>query len=225
MGIGDHQFDAAQPALGQAFDKARPERLGFGWTNAEADDLAPALGRDCHGDYRGDRDDAPAIPDLEVGGVEPEIRPLAIQWAIEEGVDPLVDVLAQLGDLALRDAGEAHCLHQLVDPASRHAADPGLLDHHDQRLLGGLARLEERREVRTLPQLGNAQAQRPEPRIEAAIAVAVAVIEPVAGAFMTAGPIRPSTSASIRICSTASATARRKSPSPLFCGSSTSATL
>jgi hypothetical protein len=30
-------------------------------------------------------------------------------------------------------------------------------------------------------------------------------------------PIRPSTSASIRICSTASATASRESPSPLFC--------
>ena len=32
---------------------------------------------------------------------------------IVDGVDPLVDVLAQLGDLALRDAGEAHRLHQL----------------------------------------------------------------------------------------------------------------
>src|SRR6516165_8213405 len=37
--------------------------------------------------------------------------------------------------------------------------------------------------------------------------------------------IRPSTSASIRICSTASATARRKSLSPLFCNNSTSAIL
>src|SRR3954471_5148844 len=37
--------------------------------------------------------------------------------------------------------------------------------------------------------------------------------------------MRPSTSVSIRICSTASATDRRKSPSPLFCSSSTSAIL
>jgi len=42
MGIGDHQLDAAQPALHQAVDKARPERLHFRRTNAEADDLAPA---------------------------------------------------------------------------------------------------------------------------------------------------------------------------------------
>src|SRR5437764_5963638 len=101
--------------------------------------------------------------------------------------DRSLDVLAQLGDLAFRDAGQAHCLHELVDATGRRAADPGLLDHHDQRFLGGLARLQERREVRALPRLGNAQAQRPEPRIEAAIAVAVAVIEPVAGAFVPAG--------------------------------------
>jgi hypothetical protein len=47
--------------------------------------------------------------------------------------------------------------------------------------------LEERREVRALPQLGNAQAQRPEPGVEAAVAIAVTVIEPVAGAFVPAG--------------------------------------
>jgi hypothetical protein len=40
-----------------------------------------------------------------------------------------------------------------------------------------------------------------------------------------AAPIRPSTSASIKICSAASATIRRKSLSPLFCNSSTSAIL
>src|ERR1051325_5655307 len=37
-----------------------------------------------------------------------------------------------------------------------HAADPGLLDHHDQRLLGGLPRLQK---GRALPQLRDAQAQ------------------------------------------------------------------
>jgi hypothetical protein len=34
--------------------------------------------------------------------------------------------IAELGDLALRDAAEAHRLHELVDPAGRHAADPGI---------------------------------------------------------------------------------------------------
>jgi hypothetical protein len=84
--------------------------------------------------------------------------------------------LAELGDLALGDAGQPHRLDQFVDPPGRHAADPGLLDHRDQRLLRGLARLQEGREVRALAQLGDAQAERAEPGVEAAVAVAIAII-------------------------------------------------
>jgi hypothetical protein len=134
-------------------------------------------------------------------------------------------VLAQLRDLAFRDAGETHRLDQFIDPPGRHATDPGLLDYHNECLLGGLARLQERREVRALPQLGNAQAEWAESGVEAAIAVTVAVIKPVAGALVPAGADQAFDIGPIRICSTASATARRKSPSPLFCSSSTSAIL
>jgi len=63
--------------------------------------LDSAFGRDRHGDYRRDRDDAAAVTDFEVGGVEPKIRPFALDRAVEKGIDPFVDVLAQLGDLAL----------------------------------------------------------------------------------------------------------------------------
>ena len=101
VGVGDHQLDAVEAALDQALQKARPERLGLGRADAEADDLAPAIGVHRDGDYRRDGDDAAAVADLEIGGVEPEIRPFAVDRPVEEGVDPLVDVLAQLGDLAL----------------------------------------------------------------------------------------------------------------------------
>jgi hypothetical protein len=43
----------------------------------QADDLAPALGVDGHGDYCGNADDPPAFAYLEIGGIEPEIRPTA----------------------------------------------------------------------------------------------------------------------------------------------------
>ena len=114
---------------------------------------------DRHRDYRGHRDDAAALAHLEVGGVEPEIGPLAIQRALEERVHPLVDVLAQLGtddfemplmpldspdDLA-DPHRHAHGLHQLVDAARRDAGDPGLLDDGDQRLLDGLCDLGSRK--------------------------------------------------------------------------------
>src|SRR5690606_39365117 len=49
-------------------------------------------------DYRRHRDDAPALAHLQIGGVEPEIRPVAGERALEEGVHALVDVLAELGN-------------------------------------------------------------------------------------------------------------------------------
>jgi len=71
MGVGDHQLDALEAALDQAFQESRPERLGLRGANAETDNLASAFGCNRHGDYRRDRDDAAAIADLEIGGVEP----------------------------------------------------------------------------------------------------------------------------------------------------------
>ena len=94
VSVGDHQLDALETALDQALQKSRPERFGFGRAETQADDLAPAFSRDRHGDYRGDRGDATAIADLEVGRVEPEIRPLAVERPVEKSVDRFIDVLA-----------------------------------------------------------------------------------------------------------------------------------
>jgi hypothetical protein len=57
--------------------------------------------------------------------------PVAFKRTFEGGLDVLVDFLAQFRDLALRDAGKSYCLRDLVDPARRHPADPGLLDDGD----------------------------------------------------------------------------------------------
>jgi hypothetical protein len=54
-------------------------------------------------------------------------------------MNPLIDLLAQLGDQRLADP---HRLHQIVDPARRNTADPGFLDHPDQRFLRDLPRLQ-----------------------------------------------------------------------------------
>ena len=86
---------------------------------------------------------------------------------------------------------QPHRLHQLVDPPRRHAADPGLLDHRDQRLLRDLPRLQERREVAPLPQLRDAQLQRAQPRVEHAVAVAVAPGRALAAALVPPGADQP----------------------------------
>ena len=106
MGIRDDQLDALEAALDQALQEGRPEGLGFRWTDTEANNLPPAIGVGGDGDYGRHRDDAAALADLEVGGVEPQVGPFALERAIEEGTNPFVDLLAQFGDLALRDAGE-----------------------------------------------------------------------------------------------------------------------
>ena len=172
VGVGDDQLHALQAAPDQGLEEAGPERLGLRGTDLEPDDLTPAVRVDREGDYRRYRDDAAALALLQVGGVKPQIGPLALQRPIEEGVDPLVNVLAELGDLGLRDARQAHLagdagarggggggegLDQVVDTAGRDAADPGLLDHCHQGLLGDPPGLQERREVRALAELGDAQ--------------------------------------------------------------------
>lgn len=153
----------------------------------QADDLALALGVDGNGDYGGDADDATILANLEVGGVKPEIGPFADKRALEEGVHPFVDVLAQLRHARLGDARHSHRLDQFVDAAGADAGDPCFLDHRDQRLLGGLARLEEAGEVGSGPQLRDLQVERPEPGIERAVAIAVAPGATLAGSFVPAG--------------------------------------
>jgi hypothetical protein len=98
----------------------------------------------------------PFCPHLQVGGVDPQVGPVAFQRAVEEGRDPLVDFGAEPGDLALRDAAHAERLDEVVDRARRDALDVGLLDDGGQRLLRQPPRLQEAGEVRALPELRDA---------------------------------------------------------------------
>ncbi len=110
VSIRDHQLDACQPPLDEPFEEGRPEGLGLRRADVQADDLAPPVGVDRHSDYHRDGHDPTAFALSEIGRIEPQIGPLALQRTVEEGADPLVDVLAQLRDLGLGDACEAHRL-------------------------------------------------------------------------------------------------------------------
>ena len=74
MGVGDDRLHATQAAPCQ---------------------LAAPIGVDANGDDDGDRDDAPAAADLQVGSVDPRIRPVALDRPVEEGLDLAVDLLAE----------------------------------------------------------------------------------------------------------------------------------
>ena len=63
--------------------------------------------------------------------------------AVQEGLNPPVYFFAQPADLALRDAGAAHRLDQVIDGAWGDALDVSFLDNGRQRFLGRAAGLEE----------------------------------------------------------------------------------
>lgn len=140
--VRDDGFQTIQPAGLQPSEKLGPECFGLRWADAQTDDPAPAVVCHRHGDYGGDRDDASVLPDLQLRRVEPEIRPSPRQRAVQELANPVIDILAELGDSALGDAAQPHGLHQLVHTARGYAADPGFLDDRDQRLFRRAARLE-----------------------------------------------------------------------------------
>jgi hypothetical protein len=148
--------------------------------------LTASVRVDRDGDYGRHRDDPSALAHLEVGRVEPEIGPRALQRTVEEILHPLIDVLAQLRHRALGDAGEPHRLHQFVHPPGRDATDPGFLDDGDQGLLRGPAGLQEAGKIRALPELRHPQVQRAQPGLKLAVAIAVAPGEAAIAALVTA---------------------------------------
>src|SRR5690606_22086858 len=112
---------------------------------------------------------------------------LAGERPVQELADPLIDVLAQLRHRALRDAAEAHRLHQFVDPAGGHAADPRFLNDGYQRLFRRLARLEEAGEIAALPELRHPKVQGAQTGIESALSIPVAPGRAFTAALMPAG--------------------------------------
>src|SRR3954451_17142133 len=88
---------------------------GLRRADRQAQHLAPDIVIDPDRDDHRDRDDATIAARLHIGRVQPDIRPLALKRPIEEGRDLAIDLAAQPADLALGDAGHAHCLDQFVD--------------------------------------------------------------------------------------------------------------
>src|SRR3954471_21678369 len=121
-----------------------------------------------------------------VGGVDPQVRPVALNRAVEERAHALVDLLAEPAHLALRDTTRAERLDEVVDGAGRDARDVGLLHDGGERLLGEPSRLQEAGEVRALAQLRNAQLDRAGAGLPGALPVAVALRQTL-GALLAIG--------------------------------------
>ena len=114
MRIANHQFHATEAAPDEIAQELGPKGFGFGGTDRHAQHLAPAVGVDAHRERDRHGYDPPALAHLEIGGIDPEVGPFALDRPRQEGVDTLVDLLAQAAHLALRYPGPTHGLHQVV---------------------------------------------------------------------------------------------------------------
>lgn len=156
--------------------KTRSEtRLGLQRAGGDAEDRALAVLIHSDGDCRRAADDPPAIADLDIGGVEPEVGPCAFERAGEEGVHPLVDLGAEPADLALGHPAGAHGFDEVVDGARGNPADAGLLHHGRERLLGRSPRLQEARQAAALAQLRDLQRDPPGPGVPVPLPISIAL--------------------------------------------------
>jgi hypothetical protein len=163
--------------------------------------------------------DAAVAARLYIGRIEPDVGPIAFVRGVEKGGDLVVDLAAQPADLALRHAGHAHGLDQLVDRAGRDALHVGFLDDRSQRLLGQPSRLQEDREVAALAQLGDAQFDRAGAGFPDPVAVAVTLGDPLGAALAMGAPVKLSTSSAISRSAAKPIISRSSSASELFSSS------
>jgi hypothetical protein len=186
VGVGDRQLHPDQAAGDQAPEELAPERLGLGLADVETDDLAPAGLVHAVGDDHAFVHHPPAGADLLDLGVDEQIRVAALERALAERLDLLIQQGADPTDLAAADA-QPQRLDKLIHPAGAHAAHIRLLDHADQRLLRALARLQKRREIAAAPQLGDLQLDLARPGVPPPRPIAVAVRRPILRALAALG--------------------------------------
>ena len=85
-------------------------------TDVEADHFPAARLVDALGEHKALANDAAAIPHFLDLGIQEEVGVGALERTLTEGLDLLVEALADPRDLTLGDA-QAECLHHLIDLA------------------------------------------------------------------------------------------------------------
>ena len=100
MRIADDQLHAVQAPPDEAAEEFCPEGFGLGGAGCHAQHLAPPVGVDAYRECDRHADDAPALANLQIGGIDPEIGPVAFDGAFEEGIHTFIYLFAQPADIA-----------------------------------------------------------------------------------------------------------------------------
>jgi hypothetical protein len=181
VGVGDDQLHPSQSANLQAAQERGPEGPVLAVADPKAEDLAAAIAAHPGGHDHGLGDHPAVDPGLAVGRIDEHIgEALTGQGSVPEGANLGVQVGADPADLTLADAAVGtERPHQIVDLAGAHPMQIRLHHHGEQRLVDPAAPLQQRREERPGPQLGDPQLQIPSGRGQQARAVAVALGQPL----------------------------------------------
>lgn len=174
--VAHHQLHASQPTFDEASQECEPEVSVLATACVDAHQLAVAVVVEGVGDHHGVRGDASTLPDLQVGGVQPQIEVAPRERTLTESLDLFVEPGTDSADFALREILHAHGLDEVLDLAGTDAVHVGLLDDTHERLLRPAPGLEEAREVGALPQLRDRQLERAHPRVPASASGAVALV-------------------------------------------------
>ena len=179
MLVGDTEAHALEAAAAQIAQQLDPERLRLNLAQVEADHLAPARLVDGIGDHERLRADVAAVADLDVLGVQPQVRVVALERPPPERLDLLVESAAEGRDPVLRHPLDPELLDQPVDLAGRDAVHVREHDRHNS-LLGARPRLQKRREVgRTRTLARDRELDLTDPRLPPPLPITVAMRQPL----------------------------------------------
>ncbi len=74
VGVGDHQADAGEAAVGEVGEELAPERLVLGVADIEPEHLTVSVSSQSGGDHDRFRHDAAVLSHVEIGGIEPHVH-------------------------------------------------------------------------------------------------------------------------------------------------------
>ena len=188
VGIGGNQFHPAEPPSGQRPQEGQPEGAVLAGAHVHTQNLPLPVGIDPRRHHYADVDDAAALTHLLRQAVQPDVGiRAAVQGPTQETLHHFVQLLADARHLAAGDAIAAQGLDQVIHPSGGDSLHVGLLDDGQQSLLAAPPRFQQAGEVAAFPQLGNVQRHGADPGVPGAVAVAVAVGDPLRAAFAVLG--------------------------------------
>ena len=86
MCVRDDEFYPSYAPAGQLAQKLRPDRLSLGRADLKPKHFTASIRIDADGYDGRDRYDAAAASHLEVGGIDPDVGPFALNGSVEEGL-------------------------------------------------------------------------------------------------------------------------------------------